>query len=269
MAAKVVACAGPSTLMLRSNASLRASRPRSNVSPQAIPIPGARSSLPGRSPPSQSHRITLLRRHDGAGNGRSAQNLSQIREPRLAIRPCLAHAPIEQHECRVGLTANRQSPLIEVVLGLGIDPAKNNVRVGLAVHVRDSPIVADDGHIATCFSHPEASGSPAACRERHADAAAMMSARWLRLRYVFPDRLSAIVVDNPSNDFHNCGVGDGAVVVREMRANEVNAALGTGYSVTIRVEDADAHYHRAREHGARISQEPVTHLYGERQYKRG
>jgi uncharacterized glyoxalase superfamily protein PhnB len=61
-------------------------------------------------------------------------------------------------------------------------------------------------------------------------------------------------------------VGDGAVIVREMRANEVDAALGIGYSVTVRVEDADAHCNRAKDHGARITQEPVTQPYGERQY---
>jgi uncharacterized glyoxalase superfamily protein PhnB len=61
-------------------------------------------------------------------------------------------------------------------------------------------------------------------------------------------------------------VGDGAVIVREMRLNEVNAVLGVGHSVTVRVEDADAHCQWAREHGARITQDPVTHPYGERQY---
>ena len=61
-------------------------------------------------------------------------------------------------------------------------------------------------------------------------------------------------------------VGEGAVVVRELRPNEVGAALGVGYSVTIRVENVDAHCDRAREHGARITQEPVNHAYGERQY---
>jgi uncharacterized glyoxalase superfamily protein PhnB len=61
-------------------------------------------------------------------------------------------------------------------------------------------------------------------------------------------------------------VGDGAVIVREMRANESDAVRGIGCSVIIRVEDADAHWLRAREHGARISQEPVTYPYGERQY---
>jgi uncharacterized glyoxalase superfamily protein PhnB len=38
------------------------------------------------------------------------------------------------------------------------------------------------------------------------------------------------------------------------------------YSVTVRVEDADAHCDRARNHGARIIQEPLTYPYGERQY---
>jgi len=61
-------------------------------------------------------------------------------------------------------------------------------------------------------------------------------------------------------------VGDGAVTVREMRPSEENAVLGSGCSVTVRVEDADAHYQRARDHGARITQAPVTHPYGERQY---
>jgi uncharacterized glyoxalase superfamily protein PhnB len=60
--------------------------------------------------------------------------------------------------------------------------------------------------------------------------------------------------------------GDGAVIVREMRVNEVNAGLGIGHSVTVRVEDADAHCKRARDHGALITEDPVTHPYGERQY---
>ncbi len=61
-------------------------------------------------------------------------------------------------------------------------------------------------------------------------------------------------------------VGDGAVIVREMRPNEANETLGVGYSVLIRVEDADSHCNRARDHGAQITQEPVTYPYGERQY---
>ncbi|HZU26727.1 MAG TPA: VOC family protein [Bryobacteraceae bacterium] len=61
-------------------------------------------------------------------------------------------------------------------------------------------------------------------------------------------------------------VGDGAVIVREMRPNEVNAALGLGCSVTVRIDDADAHCARAREHGATITHDPATYPYGERQY---
>jgi uncharacterized glyoxalase superfamily protein PhnB len=61
-------------------------------------------------------------------------------------------------------------------------------------------------------------------------------------------------------------VGDGAVIVREMRDNETHAALGMGCSITVRVEDTDAHCKRARERGARITQDPTTHPYGERQY---
>lgn len=61
-------------------------------------------------------------------------------------------------------------------------------------------------------------------------------------------------------------VGDGAVIVRETRPNEVHVVPGTGHSVTVRVADADAHCQRARKHGARITQDPVTQPYGERQY---
>jgi len=61
-------------------------------------------------------------------------------------------------------------------------------------------------------------------------------------------------------------VGDGAVTIREMRPAEINAALGVGCSITVRVEAIDAHCSRARDHGARVSEGPVTHPYGERQY---
>ena len=60
--------------------------------------------------------------------------------------------------------------------------------------------------------------------------------------------------------------GDGAVTVRELRENEKNVALGIGHSVTIRVEDADAHCARAKAAGAQITQEPTTQMCGERQY---
>lgn len=61
-------------------------------------------------------------------------------------------------------------------------------------------------------------------------------------------------------------VGDGAVTVREMREAEDSVAPGGRCSITVRVEDVDAHCQRARNHGARIAEGPVTHPYGERQY---
>jgi uncharacterized glyoxalase superfamily protein PhnB len=64
-------------------------------------------------------------------------------------------------------------------------------------------------------------------------------------------------------------VGDGAVTLREMQPGEANAPMGLGHSVTVRVEDADAHCDRARSHGARITQPPEDHPYGERQYNAG
>jgi uncharacterized glyoxalase superfamily protein PhnB len=61
-------------------------------------------------------------------------------------------------------------------------------------------------------------------------------------------------------------VGDSAIILREMRAGEDGASLGHGHSITVRILDADAHCKRARGRGARITQEPATHMYGERQY---
>ena len=61
-------------------------------------------------------------------------------------------------------------------------------------------------------------------------------------------------------------VGDGAVILRELRDNEVGAQFGVGHSVMIRVDNADAHYLRAKHYGALISAGPVTYPYGERQY---
>lgn len=61
-------------------------------------------------------------------------------------------------------------------------------------------------------------------------------------------------------------VAEGAVIVRELRPHEIGAPLGLGHSITIRVENVDSHCKRAKEHGAKITQEPCTFPYGERQY---
>jgi uncharacterized glyoxalase superfamily protein PhnB len=54
--------------------------------------------------------------------------------------------------------------------------------------------------------------------------------------------------------------GDGAIVLIE-----AGGEIGTG-AVMVRVEGADAHCERARQHGARIVREPADYPYGERQY---
>ena len=86
------------------------------------------------------------------------------------------------------------------------------------------------------------------------------AADWLCAAFGFTVRLRI------GNHRVQMNVGDGAVTLRELRENEAAGALGTGHSVTIRVEDADAHCKRAQAHGAKITQDPVTHMYGERQY---
>jgi uncharacterized glyoxalase superfamily protein PhnB len=89
---------------------------------------------------------------------------------------------------------------------------------------------------------------------------ANQAAAWLCEAFAFTVRLRV--------DTHRVqlNVGEGAVIVRELRPHEIGAPLGLGHTVTIRIENADSHCSRAREHGAEITQEPLTHPYGERQY---
>lgn len=86
------------------------------------------------------------------------------------------------------------------------------------------------------------------------------AAAWLCKAFDFTVRLRV--------DTHRVqlNVGEGAVIVRELRTHEIGCPVSLGHSITVRIEDADAHCSRAREHGARITQEPFTHPYGERQY---
>ncbi len=86
------------------------------------------------------------------------------------------------------------------------------------------------------------------------------AATWLCEAFGFTVRLCV--------DTHRAqlNVGDGAVIVRELRSYEHNAPLGLGHSLTIRIDDAVAHCTHARRHGVKIIDEPTTHPYGERQY---
>ena len=87
-----------------------------------------------------------------------------------------------------------------------------------------------------------------------------VAAAWLSAAFGFTVRLRILRHRIQMN------VGEGALVVRELGEGEIGVALGLGHSVMIRVEDAAAHCRRAREHGARITQEPTTYPFGERQY---
>lgn len=58
---------------------------------------------------------------------------------------------------------------------------------------------------------------------------------------------------------------DGAVVVADVRANQVSPSNGlVTHLVKIRVADVDAAFARARNAGARVLEEPTTYEYGER-----
>jgi uncharacterized glyoxalase superfamily protein PhnB len=61
--------------------------------------------------------------------------------------------------------------------------------------------------------------------------------------------------------------GDGAVILGDVRNDRRPPRPGEAtHSVLVRVDDARAHCERAREHGARIVEEPTDFPYGERQY---
>ena len=61
----------------------------------------------------------------------------------------------------------------------------------------------------------------------------------------------------------------GAVVVSEQRTGQdfrAADAAACGYSVMVRVDDANRHHEHARRRGARIIAPPAEYPYGERQY---
>ena len=61
--------------------------------------------------------------------------------------------------------------------------------------------------------------------------------------------------------------GEGAVIVGDVRGERRPPRPGeVTHSVMVRVDDATAHYERARSQGARIVMEPTDFEYGERQY---
>jgi uncharacterized glyoxalase superfamily protein PhnB len=86
---------------------------------------------------------------------------------------------------------------------------------------------------------------------------------WLTKAFGFTERLQ--IGDNHRSQM--TVPGGGAVVAADARGSRRPPREGESTSsVMIRVEDADAHCERARDHGANIVAEPADHVYGERQY---
>ena|SRR5436190_3243073 len=85
---------------------------------------------------------------------------------------------------------------------------------------------------------------------------------WLTEAFGFRERLQI-----GENHRSQMGVGDGgAVIVADVRRDRVPPRAGeVTHQLKVRVEDVDAHYARAREHGATILQDPTDFEYGERE----
>ena len=85
---------------------------------------------------------------------------------------------------------------------------------------------------------------------------------WLTAAFGFAERVQ-IGEDHRSQ----LSVGDGAVILGDVRHDRRPPRPGESTSsVLVRVDDANAHCERARNHGARILMEPTDFEYGERQY---
>src|ERR1700730_7906731 len=85
---------------------------------------------------------------------------------------------------------------------------------------------------------------------------------WLSAAFGFAERVR-IGEDHRSQ----LGVGDGAVIVGDVRDERKPPRQGeVTHSVIVRVDDVDAHFRRAREHGAHIVRAPTDFEFGERQY---
>jgi uncharacterized glyoxalase superfamily protein PhnB len=86
---------------------------------------------------------------------------------------------------------------------------------------------------------------------------------WLSAAFGFVERLQI-----GENHRSQLSFGHGAVIVGDVRHDRRPPRAGEAtHSVTVRVDDVDAHCARAREHGARILMEPTDFEYGERQYE--
>jgi uncharacterized glyoxalase superfamily protein PhnB len=87
---------------------------------------------------------------------------------------------------------------------------------------------------------------------------------WLSAAFGFAERLK---IGESHRSQLQVG-GGGAVIVGDVRHDRRPPREGeVTHSVTVRVDDVNAHCARARAHGARILMEPIDFEYGERQYE--
>jgi uncharacterized glyoxalase superfamily protein PhnB len=86
------------------------------------------------------------------------------------------------------------------------------------------------------------------------------AARWLCDAFGFTERLRI------GTHRVQLVLGNGAMVVTELRDNAAREADHATHSTLVRVGDADAHRARAAAAGAKILDEPTDYPYGERQY---
>jgi uncharacterized glyoxalase superfamily protein PhnB len=86
---------------------------------------------------------------------------------------------------------------------------------------------------------------------------------WLTAAFGFRERIK-IGDDHRSQ----MSIGDGgAVIIGDVRKDRVPPQPGAvTHQLKVRVEDVDAHFARAREHGATILSEATDQPYGEREY---
>ena len=85
---------------------------------------------------------------------------------------------------------------------------------------------------------------------------------WLTAAFGFVERLRI-----GENHRSQLCFGDSSVIVGDMSGDRKPPPAGeVTHSIIVRVEDVNAHFLRAKAHGARIVVEPRNFIYGERQY---
>ena len=85
---------------------------------------------------------------------------------------------------------------------------------------------------------------------------------WLEAAFGFRERLR--IGEDHRAQLH---AGGGAVIVADVSSERQPPRAGPmTHGVRVRVDDVDAHCARAREHGARVVEGPVSRPYGEREY---